>query len=122
MGYTYDGELGVVWDGGAPTLKVWAPTAQNVRLHLFSNPKPETFGVAVNMKLDPATGVWSVKGQPSWNYKFYLYEVTVYAPSTGRIETNLVTDPYSVSLSTNSQRSQIIDLINDTSLMPPGWG
>jgi pullulanase len=119
--YTYDGELGVVWDGDVPTLKVWAPTAQNVRLHLFSNPKPETFGVAVNMRLDPETGVWSITGQPSWKYKFYLYEVTVYAPTTGQIETNLVTDPYSVSLSTNSQRSQIVDLLNDTSLMPPGW-
>ena len=119
--YTYDGELGVVWNDDVPTLNVWAPTAQNVRLHLCSNPKPDTFGVAVNMRLDPETGVWSVAGRPSWTYKFYLYEVTVYAPSTGKIETNLVTDPYSISLSTNSQRSQIVDLLNDPNLMPPGW-
>lgn len=119
--YTYDGELGVVWDGDVPTLKVWAPTAQKVRVHLFNSPKPDTFGAALNMTLDPATGVWSVTGRPSWEYRFYLYEVTVYAPSTQRIETNLVTDPYSVSLSMNSQRSQIVNLYDDASLMPPGW-
>ncbi|MBN1563176.1 MAG: pullulanase-type alpha-1,6-glucosidase, partial [Anaerolineae bacterium] len=119
--YTYDGDLGVVWDGDTPTLNVWAPTAQKVRLHLFSKPDPDSFGAAVSMKLDPATGVWSLTGQPDWNYKYYLYEVTVYAPTTGKIETNLVTDPYSLSLTTNSQRSQIVDLLNDESLMPSGW-
>ncbi|MEK7324180.1 MAG: DUF3372 domain-containing protein, partial [Chloroflexota bacterium] len=33
---------------------------------------------------------------------------------------NLVTDPYSLSLSTNSKRSQIVDLA-DSALMPDGW-
>jgi len=50
----------------------------------------------------------------------YLYEVKVYVPSTGKIETNLVTDPYSFSLSMNSKLSQIVDL-NDADLKPQGW-
>ena len=37
-----------------------------------------------------------------------------------QVETNLVTDPYSLSLSTNSQRSQIVDLA-DPALAPAGW-
>ena len=37
-----------------------------------------------------------------------------------KVETNLVTDPYSLSLSTNSQRSQIVDLA-DPALAPAGW-
>jgi pullulanase len=119
--YTYDGPLGVIYDGDTPTLKVWAPTAQNVRLHLFDNPRPDTEATVLDMELDPATGVWSIAGQPGWTYMFYLYEVTVFAPTTGKIEANLVTDPYSFSLSTNSLRSQIVDLYNDASLMPPGW-
>jgi len=41
-------------------------------------------------------------------------------PSTGKIETNLVTYPYSFSLSMNGARSQIVDL-NDPELKPPGW-
>ena len=62
------------------------------------------------MTLDPQTGVWSVTGDASWRDKFYLYEVEVYVPSTGKIEKNFVTDPYSFSLATNSLRSQIVDL------------
>lgn len=120
--YTYDGALGVIYDGDVPTLKVWAPTARSVKLHLFDDPKPDTESTVYEMELDPEYGVWSVTGTPDWTYKFYLYEVEVYAPSTGRVETNLITDPYSISLSTNSQRSQIVDLFNDTSLMPPDWG
>ncbi len=41
-------------------------------------------------------------------------------PATGAVETNIVTDPYSVSLSTNSARSQIVDL-SDPALAPAGW-
>ncbi len=119
--YTYDGPLGVTYDGDTPTLRVWAPTAQNVRLHLFDNPKPEAEATVLDMVRDDDTGVWSITGEADWTYQYYLYEVTVFAPTTGQIETNLVTDPYSFSLSANSARSQIVDLLNDPSLMPPGW-
>ena len=40
--------------------------------------------------------------------------------STNKVETNLVTDPYSVSLARNSTRSQIISL-EDPELQPRGW-
>ena len=112
--------LGVTFADGVPTIRVWAPTAQNVRLHLFDNSRPATEPTVANMSEDTATGVWSINGAKDWYGKYYLFEVTVYAPSTGKMETNLVTDPYSVSLSTNSARSQIIDL-NDPALMPDGW-
>lgn len=117
--YSYDGALGVTWDGDVPTLAVWAPTAQSVQLHVFDDattPDSTVFG----MNRDDDSGVWSVVGQPDWKNKYYLYEVVVYAPSTRLIETNLVTDPYSFSLSINSDRSQIVDL-NDPALMPEGW-
>ncbi|MBN1963607.1 MAG: pullulanase-type alpha-1,6-glucosidase, partial [Anaerolineae bacterium] len=119
--YTYEGKLGIIYDGDTPTLKVWAPTARSVTLHLFDNPRPDTASTTYPMTPDPATGVWSVTGTPDWTYKFYLYEVEVYVPSTGQVKHNLVTDPYSLSLSTNSARSQIVDLLNDATLMPPGW-
>ena len=44
----------------------------------------------------------------------------VYHPTTGNIETRLVTDPYSLSLSKNSAYSQVIDL-NDSTLKPTNW-
>ena len=117
--YTYDGPLGVTYEGDVPTLRVWAPTARGVKLHLFTDANTESSDV-VPMRIDPDTGVWSVTGEPGWNGLFYLYEVQVFVPSTGAVETNLVTDPYSISLSTNSTRSQIVNL-NDPALMPEGW-
>ena len=118
--YTYDGDLGLVWNDGVPSISVWAPTAQSVRFHLYDDANPETESQTFDMAYDADTGVWSLEGSTDWNYKYYLFEVVVYAPSTGQVETNMVSDPYSYSLSINSGRSQIVDL-NDPALMPEGW-
>ena len=118
--YTYKGALGLSFQGSVPTLKLWAPTAQSVSLHLFADSKTETASRVVPMTVDATVGVWSVTGDASWVNRFYLYEVNVFVPATGRVERNLVTDPYSLSLSMNSQRSQIVNL-DDPNLKPPGW-
>ena len=117
--YPYAGTLGVTWNGSTPTLSVWAPTAQSVTLNLFDS-SDSSNAQKLPMQWDSQTGVWSINGDESWKNKFYLYEVNVYVPSTGKLETNLVTDPYSLSLSMNSKRSQIVNL-NDDTLKPPGW-
>ncbi len=118
--YTYDGDLGTIYEGDVPSLKLWAPTAHSVRLHLFDDADSATESTVYDMEVDPNIGVWNITGTADWTWKYYLYEVAVYAPSTSQVETNLVTDPYSFSLSMNSQRSQIVDL-SDPSLMPDGW-
>ncbi|HZG66724.1 MAG TPA: pullulanase-type alpha-1,6-glucosidase, partial [Herpetosiphonaceae bacterium] len=118
--FTYDGPLGVSFEQAIPTLRVWAPTAQSMALHLFDDSQAGTPTTALPMMRDAQTGVWSITGNAGWTGKFYLYEVKVFAPSTGAVETNLVTDPYSISLATNSRRSQLVDL-SDAELMPPGW-
>ena len=119
--YTYDGDLGVTFDAdGIPTIRVWAPTAQNVSLMLFADSASDTEGETMGMTLNADTGVWSITGDSAWYGQYYLYDVQVYVHATGNIEHNLVTDPYSFSLSMNSQRSQIIDL-TDPDYMPEGW-
>jgi pullulanase len=118
--YSTDAPLGVNFDGDVPTLSVWAPTAQNVRLHLFADSDAETEADVLDMSRDDATGVWSITGEADWIDQYYLYEVMVYAPAAGEIVTNLVTDPYSLSLSLNSTRSQIVNL-DDPALFPEGW-
>src|SRR5215212_3809452 len=117
--YPYEGPLGVTFDGNTPTLHVWAPTAQSVTLQMFDT-AAASYANKTPMQWDSKTGVWSVSGDESWKNKFYLFEVKVFAPSTGKIETDLVTDPYSLSLSMNSTRSQIVDL-NDPDLKPQDW-
>ncbi len=118
--YTYDGPLGLTWAGDVPTFRVWAPTAKNVRLNVYTEPGPRVFPQSFDMTRDDNTGVWTLEGKPIWKGRYYAYEVTVYVPSTGKVETNVVTDPYSVGLSTNGFRSLIVDL-NDPALFPEGW-
>ncbi|MFE0382975.1 pullulanase-type alpha-1,6-glucosidase [Streptomyces bungoensis] len=105
-------DLGPVFHHGRPTLSVWAPTAQSVHLDLD--------GHRVKMHRDAATGVWSVTGPASWKGKPYRYVVKVWAPSVRKLVTNEVTDPYSVALTADSERSLVVDL-NDRSLAPHGW-
>ncbi|MGW7817943.1 pullulanase-type alpha-1,6-glucosidase [Streptomyces puniciscabiei] len=104
--------LGPVFHDGRPTLSVWAPTAQSVSLELD--------GSAHAMHRDDTTGVWSVSGPASWKGKPYRYVVKVWAPSVRKMVTNKVTDPYSVALTADSERSLVVDL-NDKSLAPSGW-
>jgi pullulanase len=118
--YTYDGPLGVSFEDGTPVVRVWAPTARSVKLHLFADSNPATAAAIHAMVLDPATGVWSARGEPAWTGRFFLFDVEVWVRATGRVEQNLVTDPYSVSLSRNSRRSQIVDLAA-AALKPAGW-
>ncbi|WP_028800768.1 pullulanase-type alpha-1,6-glucosidase [Streptomyces sp. 142MFCol3.1] len=105
-------KLGPVFRDGKPTLSVWAPTAQSVSLELA--------GSEVAMHRHAATGVWSVTGPASWKNKPYRYVVKVWAPSVRKVVTNKVTDPYSVALTANSERSLVVDL-NDKALAPGGW-
>ncbi|MDN3290029.1 pullulanase-type alpha-1,6-glucosidase [Streptomyces thermocarboxydus] len=105
-------QLGPVFRHGRPTLSVWAPTARKVAL--------EIGGRTVAMRRDDATGVWSVTGPASWKGKEYRYAVTVWAPAAGEVVTNKVTDPYATALTTDSERSLVVDLA-DRSLQPRGW-
>ncbi len=112
-----DTPLGVSWRGSNPWLRVWAPTAQQVELLRWpagaagDAPVEQAQRVAMTRTKD---GTWRVRGSGSWDGSRYLYAVTVFVPSTGQVETNLVTDPYSVALTLNSTRSVIVDLDSRT--------
>ncbi|MCC7381469.1 MAG: pullulanase-type alpha-1,6-glucosidase [Deltaproteobacteria bacterium] len=115
--FTYDGPLGVTFAGRVPTIRVWAPTAQAMRLVRFA---PDLTELETLEMTPSAQGVWSVAGTDGWYGSYYQYEVRVYHPATGGIETLRTTDPYSVSLSKNGRHTQIVDL-DDPALKPPGW-
>ncbi len=111
--------LGVTYSGGVPTVRVWAPTARSVTLRRYANSTTETY-TAHAMTLDAASGVWSITGDSSWNRQYYLFDVEVYTYDADQVLHNLVTDPYAVSLSTDSKRSQFVNL-DDADLKPSGW-
>ncbi|MEA3309861.1 MAG: alpha-1,6-glucosidase domain-containing protein, partial [Chloroflexota bacterium] len=112
--------LGVTYTQGlTPTVYLWAPTAKSVTLRRYAN-STTTLSTTHPLTADAASGVWSVTGAPAWDRDFYLFDVEVYVPSEDAVLHNLVTDPYAVSLSTNSERSQLVDL-DDADLKPAGW-
>lgn len=114
--------LGVSFIGSLVGFKLWAPTARSVRLLTWpaSSPAdaPVSAAKAVAMTRDGA-GVWSAR-VPGARDARYLYEVTVFAPSTGRVEKNLVTDPASVALTPGSTKSVAVNLA-DGAYMPRQW-
>ncbi|MGA7146898.1 MAG: pullulanase-type alpha-1,6-glucosidase [Microbacterium sp.] len=114
-----DVELGVAFKSGKPTFRLWAPTAQSATL-LTWEAGADGDPVRHEATWDAASGVWSVAGAKSLKGDEYLWELVVYAPTTGEIETNEVTDPYSVALTLNSERSVAIDL-DDKKWKPKQW-
>ncbi|MFI2811431.1 pullulanase-type alpha-1,6-glucosidase [Microbulbifer sp. JSM ZJ756] len=118
--FTYDGKLGAEVLDDRVVFRLWAPSARSLNLQLFSTSGQDSADMVVPMQRDPETGVWTAEVSSEWDRKFYLYEVEVYSYFSRDIETNLVTDPYSLSLSVNSGKSQVINL-DDADLKPRGW-
>ncbi|MBW8811149.1 MAG: DUF3372 domain-containing protein, partial [Lysobacter sp.] len=97
---------------------VWAPTAQRVQLCRYAG--AEAPAVAVDaMAFDAATGAWRAQLPGDLSGQVYRYLVDVVTPTHGRVR-NLVTDPYSVALTADSQRSVVADLASPA-LKPRGW-
>ncbi len=112
---------GIDWGGTKPTFRLWAPTARRVTLLTWPpNSADAPASTAKRTAMTRASdGSWSATAAIPGGAR-YLYEVQVYVPSTGKVETNRVTDPYSVALTLNSTRSVAIDLANP-SFMPSVW-
>ena len=115
-----DAQLGATFAGGNVNIRLWAPTARKVELQLAET-EDDIDAEFVAMDYDSETGVWSYSGdEAELNRKFYRYRVEVYHRSTGRVETSLVTDPYSLTVTTNGRFTQVINL-DDADLKPAGW-
>jgi pullulanase len=126
--YTYGGELGLGFSGHAPSFRLWAPTARSVTLHIYDRDSKEELAAEPMNAGD--FGVWSLEAtDESWYGHYYKYDVEVFAPAAGtpgpgvlpgEVVHNLVTDPYSIGLATNSAYSLIVSL-DDPATKPEGW-
>jgi pullulanase/glycogen debranching enzyme len=97
---------------------VWAPTAQQAAICIY-NTGASTARAVYQMRFDPATGAWAAQVAGDLSGKYYKYAVDVPVDGAGIVR-NLVTDPYSVSLTTDSKRSYIARL-DAPKLKPAGW-
>lgn len=111
-------DLGVRIKSGATAFKLWAPTAQAVMLFTYASGTGEALTADV-MQFDASTGVWSASKPADLSGRYYRFAVDVFVRGVGVVR-NWVTDPYSLSLTTNSQRSYIADLASPA-LKPVGW-
>jgi pullulanase len=115
-------DLGVSIGGSgvaiATTFKLWAPTAQKVLVFTYDTATGPATTVD-EMVMDANTGVWAASRTGDLSGKTYRFTVDVLAKGVGLVR-NLVTDPYSVSLTTDSKRSYIANLAN-ANLKPAGW-
>ena len=111
-------DLGVSVAADATGFRLWAPTAREVSVCLYDNGRGEATS-RETMHFDAATGAWSMQLPTDLSGGYYTYLVDVFVPGTGVVR-NRVTDPYSISLTTDSKRSYIADL-DDPALKPAGW-
>lgn len=114
--FEYTGsDLGYTRLTGNTRFKLWSPVAEAATVVLYDGPYPvegELFDEypMTRSVIDPGVLEVTVPGDQLGRY--YLYRMTVYG------ETYLTPDLYSVALSSNSQRTQIIDL---DATDPDGW-
>ena len=116
--FYYPGKLGPVFNQGQLTINLWAPTAQSVKLLLYTGENDAT--AAQTLPMTESNGVWSVEGQSSWKGHYYLYDIFVYVPDQQQIVENIVSDPYSPDIALNGAKTRITDL-SDASTKPQGW-
>ncbi len=111
-------DFGVSVSLSKTNFKLWAPTATNVHVCRYvTGNAPAVYIVA--LQRDTSTGVWSGGTLKSMRGSYYKYLVEVYVPNVGIVR-NAVTDPYSISLTTNSTRSYIA-MLSAADLKPPLW-
>ncbi|GAB2541088.1 pullulanase-type alpha-1,6-glucosidase [Brachybacterium huguangmaarense] len=110
-------DIGLRFDGGVPTLTLWAPSAKSVSLQLFDDAGAGPVAMPMTREDD---GTWTITGDPAWADRQYLFDVEVYVPALDAVVHNEVTDPYSLGLTLDSQRSVILDL-SDPRWAPEIW-
>ncbi|XP_059628366.1 pullulanase 1, chloroplastic [Cornus florida] len=116
--FSYNGPLGAVFSKEAVSVYLWAPTAQAVRACIYKDPSGGD--PLETVQLEEFNGVWNASGPISWDGCYYVYEVSVYHPSTMRIEKCIAIDPYARGLSADGRRTLFVNLDSDAS-KPEGW-
>jgi pullulanase/glycogen debranching enzyme len=110
--------LGVDIGDKRTSFTVWAPTAQQAAVCVYNTAGSNARAV-YQMHFDQATGAWNAAVPGDITGKYYTYAVDVPVNGAGIVR-NLVTDPYSISLGTDSKRSYIARL-DSPRLKPAGW-
>lgn len=112
--YTYTGtDLGCVWAPEKTTFRLWAPTAESVKINFYRGGTAGVQDLLEQMQMHPdVKGTWIAEKQGDLNGLYYTYLVEV---NGGTVE---ACDPYARTTGVNGHRAMIIDL---PSTDPDGW-
>ncbi len=110
--YTYTGnDLGQTYSDDKTTLRVWAPTATDVKVNLYEAGEGDCLTNTYPMTKD-VQGTWVCELEGEQHGVYYTYSVTVDG------QTKETVDPYAKAVGVNGNRGMIIDL---DSTDPEGW-
>ena len=109
--YNYPGQLGAFCSEKGTWIRLWAPTAESVFLHLYGagnlTPSAEIIPLEKGKQ-----GVWSFRTTRNLDGWYYDFDVTVDG------KTRRTADPYAKACGVNGNRSMILDLRKTD---PAGW-
>ncbi len=110
--------LGATVGTAQTRFQLWAPTARDVRVCLHAGAQTSATEL-LTLQRDHASGSWQLTVPRRLTQHYYTYLVDVFVPGVGLVR-NRVTDPYSLSLNIDSQRTAIVSL-DDPALKPKDW-
>ena len=110
--YTYHGnDLGALWSREATRFRVWAPTADEVRLNLYAS--GDGGEPLESLPMSPAeNGTWTLLKQGDLNGVYYTY-TAVFSDNEQE-----ACDPYARTTGVNGRRAMVMDL---SSADPDHW-
>ncbi|TDT68096.1 type I pullulanase [Hypnocyclicus thermotrophus] len=115
-----DDDLGAIFNSdGSITLKVWAPTSEDVQVAIFKKSNPEIEAETIPMNLTEK-GVWAVTLSSDYKGDFYQYKLK----HQGEKKYTYALDPYAKSMyefkiNTNASNRAITDAIGKGALVNP---
>lgn len=110
--FFHNTSLGAIYTKEKTTFKLWSPPASSVKLAIYEKISPDSFNIKYMIDMKEYRGLWytSIKGDSHETY--YNYHVTLYNNS------NIVVDPYAVSVNINGLIGVVLDLKGTD---PPMW-
>ena len=112
--YTYTGDdLGAVWSKEKTAFRVWAPTADAVKVNLYEEGTEGTDDLMEQLSMTAdINGTWVAEKEGDLNGTYYTYLVEING------EKHEACDPYARTTGVNGKRAMVIDL---SSTNPKGW-
>ncbi|MBQ1931668.1 MAG: type I pullulanase [Lachnospiraceae bacterium] len=112
--FTYTGDdLGATWTPDKTTFRVWAPTAQMVRVNLYQGGQAGMNDMIEQLIMTPdVNGTWGAEKAGDLHGVYYTYVVDV------KGQVNEACDPYAKATGVNGQRAMVINM---ESTNPAGW-